>query len=66
MGKYLDGKKKLMGFFVGQVMKVTKGKANPKVVNKILAEELEKTQVAAECTDGEAWSESKDLAGRCR
>ena len=40
--KYLGGKKKLMGFFVGQVMKATKGKGNPKSVNEILAKELEK------------------------
>jgi aspartyl-tRNA(Asn)/glutamyl-tRNA(Gln) amidotransferase subunit B len=31
-----------MGFFVGQVMKATKGKGNPAVVNKIVAEELKK------------------------
>jgi aspartyl-tRNA(Asn)/glutamyl-tRNA(Gln) amidotransferase subunit B len=29
-----------MGFFVGQVMKATKGKANPQLVNKILNEVL--------------------------
>jgi aspartyl-tRNA(Asn)/glutamyl-tRNA(Gln) amidotransferase subunit B len=40
--KYKAGKKGLLGFFVGQVMKKTKGKANPKVVNKILTELLEK------------------------
>lgn len=34
--RYEDGENKLLGFFVGQVMKETKGKANPKVVNKIL------------------------------
>jgi len=34
--KYKDGKTKLFGFFVGQVMKTTKGKANPGVVNEIL------------------------------
>jgi aspartyl-tRNA(Asn)/glutamyl-tRNA(Gln) amidotransferase subunit B len=39
--KYKAGKKGLLGFFVGQVMKKTKGKANPKVVNKILTELLE-------------------------
>ncbi len=42
--KYRSGNKKLMGFFVGQVMKATKGKANPKVVNKILAELLDGQQ----------------------
>lgn len=40
--RYLGGKKKLMGFFVGQVMKATKGKANPGVVNQLLADELNK------------------------
>ena len=39
--KYRGGKKKLMGFFVGQVMKETKGKANPQVVNEILKKRLE-------------------------
>ncbi len=34
--KYKAGNTKLMGFFVGQVMKATKGKANPQLVNKIL------------------------------
>ena len=38
--KYRAGKTKLMGFFVGQVMKVTKGKANPKEVNAIIKETL--------------------------
>ncbi|NOY68385.1 MAG: Asp-tRNA(Asn)/Glu-tRNA(Gln) amidotransferase subunit GatB [Deltaproteobacteria bacterium] len=38
--KYRAGKKKLMGFFVGQVMRATKGKANPGVVNKILTNKL--------------------------
>lgn len=34
------GKTKLMGFFVGQAMKASKGKANPKQVNQIVQEEL--------------------------
>jgi aspartyl-tRNA(Asn)/glutamyl-tRNA(Gln) amidotransferase subunit B len=33
---YKGGKTKLLGFFVGQVMKATRGKANPKMVNDIL------------------------------
>ena len=37
---YQGGKKKLMGFFVGQVMKETRGKANPKMVNQILQQKL--------------------------
>lgn len=36
------GKTKLMGFFVGQTMKASKGKANPKQVNQIVQEELNK------------------------
>lgn len=40
VGRYRGGQKKLMGFFVGQVMKATKGKANPKVVNEILQNKL--------------------------
>jgi len=38
---YKEGKKKLLGFFVGQVMKATQGKANPKVVNEMLREILD-------------------------
>ena len=33
---YKNGKDKLFGFFVGQVMKETQGKANPKAVNDLL------------------------------
>ena len=39
---YRNGKTKLLGFFVGQVMKKTKGKANPKIVNEVLKEKLDK------------------------
>jgi aspartyl-tRNA(Asn)/glutamyl-tRNA(Gln) amidotransferase subunit B len=39
---YLQGKDKLFGFFVGQVMKLTQGKANPKAVNTILKDKLKK------------------------
>ena len=39
---YKNGKTKLFGFFVGQVMKETKGKANPKLVNEILKDVLGK------------------------
>ncbi len=38
---YRNGEKKVMGFLVGQVMKATKGKANPQLVNKILSEKLQ-------------------------
>ena len=34
------GKKRALGFLVGQIMKVTKGQANPKMVNEILVREL--------------------------
>ena len=37
---YLGGKDKLFGFFVGQVMKLSQGKANPGIVNKLLKEKL--------------------------
>ncbi|WP_374764775.1 Asp-tRNA(Asn)/Glu-tRNA(Gln) amidotransferase subunit GatB [Yunchengibacter salinarum] len=40
LAQYRDGKTKLMGFFVGQVMKATGGKANPKLVNQLLAPKL--------------------------
>ena len=36
VSQYKSGKTKLLGFFVGQVMKKTKGKANPKLLNDIL------------------------------
>ncbi len=38
--RYREGKTKLMGFFVGQVMRASKGKANPQLVNQILKEKL--------------------------
>ena len=37
---YRQGKERLFGFFVGEVMKETKGKANPKLVNELLKEKL--------------------------
>ena len=37
---YRGGKDGLLGFFVGQVMKATGGKANPKVVNERVREKL--------------------------
>ncbi len=39
---FRNGKQKAMGFLVGQVMKATKGKANPKMVNEILLKALNK------------------------
>ena len=38
--RFKAGDEKLMGFFVGQVMKATKGKANPKMLNDLLKEKL--------------------------
>ena len=37
---FYKGKEKLIGFFVGQVMKESKGKANPGQVNKLLKDKL--------------------------
>lgn len=36
MERFKNGEEKLLGFFVGQVMKITKGKANPKIVNELI------------------------------
>lgn len=38
---YLSGKEKVIGFFVGQIMKATKGKANPQTVNELLKQKLD-------------------------
>ncbi len=40
VAEYQAGKEKLMGFFVGQVMKASKGKANPGMVNQLLKKKL--------------------------
>ena len=40
LAEYRAGKDKLMGFFVGQVMQATKGKANPAQVNELLTRKL--------------------------
>jgi len=39
--QYRAGKKTMVGFFVGQVMKASKGQANPQMVNELLARKLE-------------------------
>jgi len=39
--QYRAGKKTVIGFFVGQVMKASKGQANPQIVNDLLAQKLE-------------------------
>jgi len=38
--QYKSGKEKLFGYFVGEVMKISKGKANPNLVNQILKDKL--------------------------
>jgi aspartyl-tRNA(Asn)/glutamyl-tRNA(Gln) amidotransferase subunit B len=38
--QFRAGKEKVLGFFVGQVMKATQGKANPKQVNELLRKAL--------------------------
>lgn len=40
VAEYQGGKEKMLGFFVGQVMKASKGKANPGMVNQLLKEKL--------------------------
>jgi aspartyl-tRNA(Asn)/glutamyl-tRNA(Gln) amidotransferase subunit B len=39
--QYRSGKTKVLGFFVGQVMKATRGKANPAEVNRLLKAALD-------------------------
>ena len=39
--EYRNGKDKLFGFFVGQIMKESKGKANPDLVNQLLKQKLD-------------------------
>jgi aspartyl-tRNA(Asn)/glutamyl-tRNA(Gln) amidotransferase subunit B len=43
---YLGGKTKLISFFMGQVMKKTKGQANPKMVNSLISSKLESLRVS--------------------
>ena len=40
VSEFKEGKDKLFGFFVGQVMKRSQGQANPKLVNELLKEKL--------------------------
>ncbi len=42
LGQYRSGKDKLLGFFVGQVMKASRGKANPQEVNRLLRDKLKR------------------------
>jgi aspartyl-tRNA(Asn)/glutamyl-tRNA(Gln) amidotransferase subunit B len=41
--EYRNGKTGLLGLFVGEVMKLSKGKADPKIVNQLVKEQLEKS-----------------------
>lgn len=41
IAEYKKGKKGLMGLFVGEVMKQSKGKADPKLLNQLIAEKLQ-------------------------
>lgn len=41
VARYKDGKKGLIGFFIGQVMQRSQGKANPNLVRELIAEKLE-------------------------
>ena len=40
--EYKEGKKGLIGLFMGEVMKLSKGKADPKLANQLVKEALEK------------------------
>jgi aspartyl-tRNA(Asn)/glutamyl-tRNA(Gln) amidotransferase subunit B len=40
VAEYKKGKKGLLGLFVGEVKKISKGKADPKLVNELLMEKL--------------------------
>ena len=42
IAQYKEGKTKILGFAVGQVMKATRGQANPQIVNKLVEEEVAK------------------------
>ena len=45
LAQYRDGKDTLFGFFVGQTMKAMAGKANPKLVNELLAKALKNNDI---------------------
>ena len=40
LNEYKNGKTKLLGFFIGQIMKLSNGKINPKLANKVFAEKI--------------------------
>ena len=39
--QYREGKTKVIGFFIGQIMKQTQGKGEPVVINRLLKEKLD-------------------------
>jgi len=45
--EFLEGNEKVLGFFVGQVMRATKGKANPQLTNKLVREALERANASS-------------------
>jgi len=46
--QYRSGKKTVIGFFVGQVMKLSKGQANPQMVNQLVEKKLGESGFAKE------------------
>ncbi|HWP91709.1 MAG TPA: Asp-tRNA(Asn)/Glu-tRNA(Gln) amidotransferase subunit GatB [Thermodesulfobacteriota bacterium] len=44
VSRYRAGQEKLLGFFVGEIMKATAGKANPKLVNEVLRKKLSQSE----------------------
>ncbi|MCH7679679.1 Asp-tRNA(Asn)/Glu-tRNA(Gln) amidotransferase subunit GatB [candidate division KSB1 bacterium] len=44
VNKFLSGHEQVLGFLLGQIMKATRGKANPKLINEILRKELQKAK----------------------
>ena len=44
VASYRSGKKQIYGFFVGEIMKEMKGKANPKIVNEVLRKRLDSAE----------------------
>jgi aspartyl-tRNA(Asn)/glutamyl-tRNA(Gln) amidotransferase subunit B len=40
LAQFKSGNEKILGFFVGQAMKATQGKANPKLLNELLRSKL--------------------------
>jgi aspartyl-tRNA(Asn)/glutamyl-tRNA(Gln) amidotransferase subunit B len=47
VGQYLEGKTQVIGWFIGQVMKATRGKANPQTARELLQQELEQARSEA-------------------